>query len=137
MANAQKCTVRSLYVSAVVFVTGYVLGLIFFAYSANWIALLLWMILLPSLKWAYLRHFRRIAKWRGYGSLDDKLPTVVENAPVEVTFYSLIGCPFCPIVEKRLEALQKDMGFTLTTVNLTLKPQISVTRRRRRIRRRV
>jgi glutaredoxin len=125
VANAQQCTVQSLYVSGAAYLVGYLLGLIYFAYRANWIAALLWLILLPSIKWAYLRFFPRISPLRGYGGLDDKLPAAVEKAPVEVTFYSLLGCPFCPIVEKRLRALQEEMGFRLTKVDLTLKPQVS------------
>ncbi len=124
-AAKQECTVLSLYVSGAMFATGYLIGLVFFAYRANWTALLLWSILLPCLKWAYLRFFPRISKWRGYGSVDDKLPANMKKARIEVKFYSLLGCPFCPIVESRLKALQKEMDFTLTTVDLTLKARIS------------
>ena len=42
---------------------------------------------------------------------------------VAVTFYSFFSCPFCPIVLRRLEALQKVMGFTLKKIDLTLNPQ--------------
>jgi len=105
--------------------TGYLIGLIFFAYRANWAALLLWLVFLPCLKWAYLRFFPHISKWKGYASVDDKLPASVKKARVEVKFYSLLGCPFCPIVERRLKTLQKEMDFTLTTIDLTLKPQLS------------
>jgi predicted DsbA family dithiol-disulfide isomerase len=47
---------------------------------------------------------------------------------VAVTAYSLLGCPFCPIVERRLEALQKDMDFSLTKIDLTLKPHLSASK---------
>jgi glutaredoxin len=40
-----------------------------------------------------------------------------------VNFYSFFSCPFCPIVLARLQALQKQTGFTLTTVDLTLNPR--------------
>ncbi len=124
-SRKQECTVRSLYFTGAVYVVGYVAGLIFFAYQRNWIELSMWLLLLPALKWAYLRFFPQLSKWRGYGRLDDALPVDLAKAPVAVTFYSLLGCPFCPIVEQRLKTLQKQMDFTLQTVDLTLKPQIS------------
>lgn len=128
IANKQECTVRSLYFSGAIFVILYPVGLAFLAYLRNWWGLILWLVLLPCLKWAYLRFFPRISKWKGYGSCDDKVPASVKKARVEVTYYSLLGCPFCPIVARRLEKLQKEMGFTLTTVDLTLKPQMSASK---------
>jgi glutaredoxin len=124
-ARKQECTVRSLYLTGAVYVAGYVAGLVFFAYQRNWIELSLWLLLLPLVKWAYLRFFPQLSKWRGYGPLGDALPVSVSKATVAVTFYSLLGCPFCPIVEHRLKILQKQMDFTLQTVDLTLKPKIS------------
>jgi glutaredoxin len=121
----QECTVQSLYFFGITFLVLYPVGLAYFAYRANWTALLLWLVFLPCLKWGYLRFFPRISKWKGYGSVDDKLPASVNKARVEVTYYSLLGCPFCPIVRRRLEALQREMDFKLTTIDLTLKPQIA------------
>ena len=46
------------------------------------------------------------------------------HASVAVTYYSFLGCPFCPIVLQRLLALQKNMGFALTQIDITLKPQL-------------
>ncbi len=45
-----------------------------------------------------------------------------------MTYYSLLGCPFCPIVERRLKTPQKEMDFTLTMIDLTLKPLISASK---------
>jgi len=124
----QECTVRSLYFSGAMGVIGYVAGVGFFAYRANWVALVLWLILLPSLKWALLRFFPRISTWRGYGSVDDTPPASVKKASVEVTYYSLLGCPFCPIVEQRLKTLQKEMDFRLTKIDLTFRPHLSASK---------
>lgn len=124
----QECTVQSLYLSGVMFVIIYPLGLAYFAYEANWPVFAAWLIFLPCLKWTYLRFFPRIAKWKGYGSVEDKLPANVKNARVEVTYYSLLGCPFCPIVKQRLETMQKEMDFTLTTIDLTLNPQMAASK---------
>lgn len=86
-AMKQECTVWSLYLSGAMFVIVYPAGLVFLAYEANWPVFVLWLIFLPCLKWAYLRFFPRISKWKGYGSVDDKLPASVEKACVEVTYY--------------------------------------------------
>jgi glutaredoxin len=127
-AQKQKCTVLSLYVSGAAGVILYLAGLVFFAYRADWTDLLLWLVLLPFLKWVYLRFFPRISQWTAYGRVDDKLPASVKRTDVEVTYYSLLGCPFCPIVERRLKTLQKEMDFTLTMIDLTLKPLISASK---------
>jgi glutaredoxin len=121
----QQCTVRSLYLSGAMYVIGYVAGLIIFAIARNWLAWFLWLVLLPCLKWAYLRFFPRLSILRGYGRIFDRVAPQIGMVPVEVTYYSLLGCPFCPIVERRLKELQKAMGFTLKPVDLTLKPHVA------------
>lgn len=121
----QECTVSSLYVSGAMVAVVYPAVLVFLAYTSRWPAFVLWLVLVPFLKWASVQFFPRISKWRGYGTVEDELPTRVEKAPVEVTLYSLLGCPFCPIVSQRLEALQKEMNFGLTKVDLTLHPQLA------------
>ncbi len=50
------------------------------------------------------------------------------KAPVAVSFYTFFSCPFCPIVLARLQALQKQMGFTLKMIDVTLNPQTLVTK---------
>jgi glutaredoxin len=127
-AKKPQCTVQSLYFSGTLGVVAYAAGLVFLSYRAEWAALVLWLMLLPCLKWAYLRFFPRISKLKGYGSLDDVVPSNVKPANVEVTYYSLLGCPFCPIVEQRLKSLQQRMDFSLTKVDLTLRPQLSTSR---------
>ena len=121
----QACTVSSLYVSGATVAILYPAVLVFLAYTSRWPAFVLWLVIVPCLKWASVRFFPRISKWRGYGSVEDKLPTRMEKAGVEVTFYSLLGCPFCPIVAQRLDALQKEMNFSLAKIDLTLKPQLA------------
>lgn len=127
----QACTVRRLYVTGAMGIIVYVAALAFFIYRGKWPWLIV-LLLLPLFRWALLRFFPRAAAWRGSRSItDDKLPArVVKNsvAPVQVTYYSLFGCPFCPIVAQRLEALQKDMGFTLHRIDLTLKPQVAASK---------
>lgn len=124
----QECTVRSLYVSGAVFVTLYPAGLAWLAYRGKWPVFVLWLVFVPCVKWAYLRFFSRISEWKGYGSVEDKFPVSVKKTRVDVTYYHLLGCPFCPIVAQRLNALQKRMDFVLKTIDLTLKPQLAASK---------
>ncbi|MGB6449377.1 MAG: glutaredoxin family protein [Steroidobacteraceae bacterium] len=127
-AKKQQCTVRSLYLSGAVGVAGYLTGACYLAYGADWVAFSSWVIAIPCFKWAYLRYFPRISEWKGYGRILDVLPARVDPARVAVTLYSVLGCPFCPIVEQRLEALRQEMGFTLTKIDLTLKPHAAASK---------
>ncbi len=60
----------------------------------------------------------------GYGEVTD------ENAPAEipastkVTLYTALGCPFCPLIDERLEELRKRMHFSLDKVDVTLRPDL-------------
>ena len=121
----QQCNVTGLALSWI----GYAAGLAYFLYQRNWVVALLWMAGVPSLRWTLFHFFPRISRFLGYGRIVDKFPlprlrAEGENASVDVNFYSFFSCPFCPIVLARLEALQKLMGFTLKTIDVTLKPQM-------------
>jgi glutaredoxin len=123
--SKQQCTLTNLYSGVLIFAILYAGGLVFYAYKGNWPVLLLWLVLLPCTRWVGLRLSPLTSKWRGYGSVDDMLPSGVNKAHVEVAFYSHNGCPFCPIVKRRLEALQREMDFTLTKIDLSFKPQVA------------
>lgn len=116
----QECNVTGLVLSWV----GYLAGLAVLAYGHHWLGGLLWLVVVPCVRWALFRYFPSISRFLGYGWIDDKLPAKVGRARVAVTFYSFFSCPFCPIVLQRLETLQKEMDFTLERIDVTLKPQI-------------
>jgi glutaredoxin len=122
----QQCYVAGLALSWI----GYAVGLAYFAYQRQWVVVLLWMAGVPSLRWALFYFFPHISRFLGYGRIVDKfapIPLPHANpsaAPVAVNFYSFFSCPFCPIVLARLQALQKQMGFTLETFDVTLRPQM-------------
>ena len=116
----QQCSVSSLYASWLF----YPLGLAFFGFSGNWIGGIVWLVSVPCLRWGYVKLFPRVSAIKQYGNVDDKLPAHVDRAPVRVTFYSFLSCPFCPIVLARLVALQKEMGFHLEKVDVTFQPHI-------------
>ena len=121
----QQCALPPLYRALAMFAVLYASGVVYLAYGRNWPVLLLWMILLPSARWLSLRLSPFTLKWRGLGSVKDTLPSDVSKAHVEVSFYSHNGCPFCPIVARRLDALRNEMDFTLRTIDLTLRPKLA------------
>jgi glutaredoxin len=122
----QQCSVAGLVLSWI----GYAAGLGYFSYQRQWVAALLWMVGVPCLRWALFHFFPRISRFLGYGRIVDKfapVPSPHANPradPIVVDFYSFFSCPFCPIVLSRLKALQKQMGFTLKTFDVTLNPQM-------------
>ena len=126
----QQCYVAGL---ALVWI-GYAVGMAYFSYQRQWVILLLWMAGVPCLRWALFYFFPHISGFLGYGRIVDKfapIPPPLANpsdTPVVVKFYSFFSCPFCPIVLTRLQALQKQMGFTLEKFDLTLKPQMLLTK---------
>ena len=112
----------------------YAIGLVYFGSQRRWGVGALWMVGVPCVRWALYHFFPRISRFLGYGRIVDTLapipPTQVNpsGAPVVVKFYSFFSCPFCPIVLARLQALQQQMRFTLETVDVTLKPQMLLTK---------
>jgi predicted DsbA family dithiol-disulfide isomerase len=60
----------------------------------------------------------------GYGRIADQPSDVTFEAPVKGTLYTALGCPFCPLMEQRLEQLRKQLGFELRKVDVTLRPDL-------------
>ena len=126
----QQCYVTGLALSWI----GYAVGLAYFSYQRQWVVVLLWMAGVLGLRWALFYFFPRISRFLGYGRIVDKFAPIApphanpSAAPVAVNFYSFFSCPFCPIVLARLQALQKEIGFTLETFDVTLRPQMLLTK---------
>jgi hypothetical protein len=116
----QQCSVMGLIVSWVAYLA--VLG--YMGYERRWAGALVWLIVVPCVRWVLFKYFPSLSRFFGYGRVDDRLPEKINQARVAVTFYSFFSCPFCPIVWQRLQALQKEMDFTLEKIDVTLKPQI-------------
>lgn len=87
-----------------------------------------WLLLLPLAQWIYVLNFPRISHLMGYGSVDDEPATEADPTAAEVTLYTALACPFCPLVEQRLEALQETMGFELRKVDVTLRADTLVSK---------
>ena len=128
--KAQQCNVAGLALGWI----GYAIGVGYFTYRQQWVVALLWIAGLPSLRWALYRSFHRVSRFLGYGRIADRfssnspLRANPRVGPVAVNVYTFFSCPFCPIVLARLQALQKQMGFTLQMIDVTLKPQTLMTK---------
>ncbi len=102
----------------------YLVGFGYLAVTGDLILAGVWLVLLPAAWWLYVRWFPSLSPYLGYGRVDDAAPTAVAPQGVRVTMYSSLGCPFCPIVDERLKALQREMGFELEQVDVTLRPEL-------------
>jgi len=119
----QRCPIVMVWFTAVVYVGAAIL----LAFVAPFPTLVTWLAAVPLFLWLYVRIFPRISWAMGYGSVADQALAAAEapSAPKHVTLYTGLGCPFCPIVERRLEALQGRMGFELQVVDVTARPDVA------------
>jgi glutaredoxin len=99
-------------------------GLVFFVIKGHYAFALLWLVLIPLAMWVYIRIFPSISPAMGYGRIDDQPARNPQHAPTKVTLYTALGCPFCPVVKRRLTALRQTMEFTLEEIDVTFKPGI-------------
>lgn len=104
----------------------YLGGLLYLVGIGNLVVAAIWLLLLPLGLRAYLRLFPMISPYLGYGDVSDKRAPGVTYPRVssEVLFYTAGGCPFCPLVEERLERLRRLMGFELKTIHVTYRPEL-------------
>lgn len=115
----QECPLAFVVLAWVMYVGGAGLLLVL----RQWLLAGTWMVVAPASMWAYVKWFPAIAPFMGYGHLDDT-PAAAARSTATVTFYSAVGCPFCPIVERRLRKLQPNVGFELRQVDVTARPDI-------------
>jgi glutaredoxin len=114
----QRCYLAVLYLNWVLYF-GVAIAL---ALRGSYAFLGVWLIAAPVFMYAYVRLFPRMSPAMGYGSVVDAPAAHTPRTPVRVTMYSGLGCPFCPLMERRLRALQQDMGFELDVVDVTARP---------------
>ncbi len=118
----QYCHISFIYLSWAIFIG----GLVIFIVKGAYILAIVWVMIAPLAHWAYIRTFPALSRYLGYGRVDDRWPENTSRVPTEVTLYTALGCPFCPLVRQRLRALQKEMGFALQEVDVTLKPDLLI-----------
>lgn len=72
----------------------------------------------------YIKIFPRVSRWLGYGSVEDVAAESARQTQTvsRVTLYTASVCPFCPIVERRLIELQRNLTFELVEVDITFQP---------------
>ncbi|HEX9100127.1 MAG TPA: glutaredoxin family protein [Candidatus Dormibacteraeota bacterium] len=115
----QECPLAFVVLAWVMYIGGTV-GLVV---MRQWILAGTWIVLAPVTMWAYVKWFPAISPLMGYGSVND-VPAVPARSTATVTLYTALGCPFCPIVTRRLRELQPKMGFALREVDVTARPDI-------------
>ncbi len=118
----QQCPVLMLFLGW----AAYVVGVMFWFLQKDYFAALAWLVLVPLGWWAYIRVFPAISRYVGYGSIDDRPANEVDRAAAKVIHYTAQGCPFCPVVKRRLLALQEKMAFDLEEVDVTLRPDLLI-----------
>jgi glutaredoxin len=109
-----------IYLSWIVYLGGFGAAI----WYSKWLYAALWLVGTPLIQWLYIRKFPGLSAGMGYGRISDEPATVTVPAPVKVTLYTGLGCPFCPLIEQRLEALQKTCGFSLEKIDVTLRPDL-------------
>ena len=125
----QRCTILNLYLNWLILFA----GAAFFAATGRFFFLAVWIIGAPVFQLAYIRIFPKISKVMGDGPIVDDAAGTPHPAPIDVTLYTAAGCPFCPIIEERLEALRQTMGFRLTRIDVTARPDLLTAKKIRAI----
>jgi len=116
----QQCHVSTVYLSWIV----YGGGLIAAAWLGAWAFAAAWLIAGPVFQWLYIRNFPKFSAAMGYGRIEDEPAGSEHAAPAQIILYTALGCPFCPVMDQRLEDLRARLGFSLTKVDVTLRPDL-------------
>ena len=116
----QQCHISFVYGSWFILL----LGLVIYVIQGNYIQAISWCIFIAFFMWLYVRSFPRISRFMGYGSVADRTSEITQKVPVDVTLYTGVGCPFCPLVKNRLKGLQVKMGFHLNEIDVTFRPEL-------------
>jgi len=116
----QQCHISMIYLSWALYL-GVVVALV---WRANWPLAAVWLVTAPLCQWLYIRKFPSLSAGMGYGPITDKPAAAPAVAPVEVRLYTALGCPFCPLIEQRLDRLRQSMYFSLEKIDVTLRPDL-------------
>jgi hypothetical protein len=116
----QQCHISFIYTSWLILI----LGIIVYLYDREFVHAILWICFIILFMWLYIRYFPYLSRFLGYGSVEDTPAKYITPTDAKVFLYTGIGCPFCPIVKKRLEELKLKMGFRLIEIDVTFKPNL-------------
>jgi glutaredoxin len=114
----QQCYLASIYASWAI----YIGGLAYLGYHSRWPLAAMWLVGVPLIEWLYIGKFPSLSRAMGYGPIKDDAGRTISATKAKVTLYTALGCPFCPLIENRLGELQKQMGFSLEKIDVTLRP---------------
>ncbi len=120
----QQCHISFIYFSWLILAG----GLVFHLLHDNYLQAGLWVFFIVLSLWLYVRYFPVISRYMGYGSVEDRPAAQVVRTAAKVTLYTGLGCPFCPLVRRRLQELESRMGFDLDEVDVTLKPDLLISK---------
>lgn len=118
----QQCHIAFVYGSWLILLG----GLVFFLIQGNVLQAVLWVCFIALFLRFYVRYFPSISRFMGYGSVADQQATDIRTSHAKVILYTGLGCPFCPLVKRRLNELQSKMGFELSEIDITLKPDLLI-----------
>jgi len=118
----QQCHISFVYGSWIILLCGLGFSLL----RGNVVQAVFWVFFVGLFLWLYVRYFPSLAGYMGYGSVADRPANNVQSSNASVILYTGVGCPFCPIVKKRLTELQTKMGFELSEIDVTLKPDLLI-----------
>jgi glutaredoxin len=120
----QQCHVSFVYASYLILLC----GLVYLLIRGAILIAVVWVAFIALFLWLYIRCFPAISRIMGYGSVADQPAENIQPSHARVVLYTGLGCPFCPLMKKRLEDLRQQMGFELTEVDITLKPDLLVSK---------
>jgi len=127
----QQCYMAVIYLNWLLLAT----GLVYLSFTHRYALAGAWLVTLPLFLFAYIRYFPLMSRAMGYGKVDDTPadhlePSAFQNESpaLTVTLYTALGCPFCPIVERRLREMQTRMKFKIDKVDVTLRPDLLTSR---------
>ena len=118
----QQCHIVFFYGSWLILVC----GLLFLLVQGNILQAILWACFVAFFLWIYVRSFPSLSRYMGYGSVADQPAKDIRLSNARVYLYTGLGCPFCPLVRRRLNELQSTMGFELNETDVTFKPQLLI-----------
>jgi glutaredoxin len=103
-------------------------GLIFYVIKGDYLQACFWVFFIVLFLWLYVRYFPSLSRYMGYGSVADQPAKDIQQINTKVFLYTGLGCPFCPLVKRRLIELRSKMGFELNEIDVTLKPDLLISK---------
>ena len=118
----QQCHISFVYGSILVLAFGF----IFYLIRGDYLQACFWVFFTAVFLRLYVKIFPSISRSMGYGSVADQPAKDLQPSNAKVIVYTGLGCPFCPLVKRRLIELQVKMDFDLKEIDITFKPDLLI-----------